>query len=821
MFSLIVEPTETRLNGITLYEKIDMDMLNAFKVSDFAVYKDKRRLDNKTEKQVLIDYAANYKKKLGLVAVDYTRGKKKLGRVNPAKSLGMTTIRRITRNTFMRHTYYDLDMDNAHPIILRGILENNLPAEKKIELEFPHLTEYCDNRNKVIGDVMRGYGCDRKRAKNAFISLMYNGSVASWRRGDGTDVLQGTDPVIESFLDKFHDEVQKITDLFIADNTELYKHHADAYRKDPKNAGKKNERGSFLSTVAQDYEMKIIDHLLDYIMDKTDLSRVDGETDKHIISYSFDGFMLLKERVDANGGLSALLEDLQQRTFDFCGIEINFSAKDMNDEFHTDFVYTATTAVDVRETDKERDKRDKADMKKNEEKKNLLNYNDAFEKMKVEFEKENFKVVQNSCFVQETFDEEHNRKLIQRNTTELNVAFSHLNIKYKGWEDDKQVEKVIPFVPMWIKCENIRRYDRMDCYPDMAKCPPTCFNIWTPFEMERYNDTPLVFTDDIREGVAFLRNHLSIMCDHQPDTLLEFEKWIAQMIQFPDTKTHMPIFQSNEGSGKGSFVQLLRKILGSSKVSLTANPEEYVWGRFNNMMETTFLVFFDEISKQMTGNGIDKIKNLITEPTIQIQHKGKGAYEMKSYHRFAGLTNAWDGGMTISKGSRRFLMCKMSDEKKGIMEYWSRFYALLENIDVLRGFYNYYNMMEVTRTLPPPKPTEFALELQKLSVDVPTLWVKDMVADAKLNKSTYLHNNKNEYKIVNDEYVIELTGKRSCEMLMEWCKENGYSRYETTPIKLGVFLKTKKWDGLVKGRSTNTSETRYYRVEILLEELQD
>ena len=468
-----------------------------------------------------------------------------------------------------------------------------------------------------------------------------------------------------------------------------------------------------------------------------------------------------------------------------------------------------------------KDEQEEQKRKKNEsnEEKSLSSYKDAFEALKAEFEKENFKVVQNSCFVQETFDENNNRKLIQRNTTELTVAFSHLIIKYKGWEDDKEVEKAVPFVPMWIKCEDIRRYDRMDCYPNMSKCPPTCFNIWTPFEMERYNDTPLLDNDDVREGVAFLRNHMSIMCNHEKDTLLEFEKWLAQMIQFPEFKSHMPIFQSNEGSGKGSFVQLLRKILGISKVSLTANPEEYVWGRFNNMMETTFLVFFDEISKQMTGSGIDKIKNLITEPTVQIQHKGKGAYEMKSFHRFAGLTNAWDGGMTISKGSRRFLMCKMSDEKKGVMEYWERFYALLENTDVLRGFYNYYKMMEVTKTLPPPKMTEFALELQKLSVDVPTLWVWDLVLDAKVNKSLYLTENKNEYKIVNDEYVIELTGKRSCELLMMWCKDNGYSRYETTPIKLGVFLKTKKWAGLIKGRSTKTSETRYYRVQTLIEEL--
>ena len=182
--------------------------------------------------------------------------------------------------------------------------------------------------------------------------------------------------------------------------------------------------------------------------------------------------------------------------------------------------------------------------------------------------------------------------------------------------------------------------------------------------------------------------------------------------------------------------------------------------------------------------------------------------------------NAWEGGMTISKGSRRFLMCKMSDEMKGNMEYWARFYSLLENLDVLRGFYNYYKTMEVTKILPPPKMTEFALELQKLSVDVPTLWIKDLLADATVNKSTYLVNNKKEYKIINDEFVIELSGKMACSMLMEWCKDNGYSRYETTPIKLGVFLKTKKWEGLIKGRTTNICETRYYRVETLLKELE-
>ena len=92
------------------------------------------------------------------------------------------------------------------------------------------------------------------------------------------------------------------------------------------------------------------------------------------------------------------------------------------------------------------------------------------------------------------------------------------------------------------------------------------FNIWNPFAMERFYPIRAYTPEEdfeIKAGVETLRNHLSIMCDHNKEDLLEFEKWIAQMIQFPDTKSFMPIFQSGEGSGKGSFVQLMRKNIRS------------------------------------------------------------------------------------------------------------------------------------------------------------------------------------------------------------------------------------------------------------------
>ena len=158
-----VKPTESALNGITLYEQIDMNQLDAFKNDDRA----KRAYDENQwrskhyadERHHLAKYAENYKRKSGLVAVSYTRGKRKLGRVYPVKSCGMTCIRRITRNTFMKDTYYDIDIANAHPSILWGVLANSLPEGKQMDLEYPRLSEYCENRRALIADVARAYNC--------------------------------------------------------------------------------------------------------------------------------------------------------------------------------------------------------------------------------------------------------------------------------------------------------------------------------------------------------------------------------------------------------------------------------------------------------------------------------------------------------------------------------------------------------------------------------------------------------------------------------------------------------------------------------------
>jgi len=807
MFSLIVEPTETRLNGITLYEKIDIDMLNAFKVSDFANYECKWGSLLYNEKPTLSDYSANYKKKMGLVSVDYTRGKKKYGRVNPVKSLGMTAIRRITRNTFMRNTYYDLDMDNCHPVMLRGIIANSLPEGKKIELEFPNLTEYCENRRDIIEKVMRAYNCDRKRAKNAFIALMYNGSVENWKRGDGgADELKGTDPVIESFLDRFHDEVQKITDLFITNNTDLYKHHVDAYRKEEKNKGKKNERGSFLSTIAQDYEIKIIDHLLSYIMFRTKLSCVEAHPDRHIISYSYDGFMLLKERVDAHGGLSALLEDLTQRTFDFCGIDINFSAKDMNDEYHTEFVYTPTVAeVEVRETDKQREKREKEEVKQEKELKKkevMTDNNKKYSLMKKEFEKTHCKIVHHGVYVEIT---DHGNFI--RKQRQMEEKYIHMSYKKDLLGNN------LPFIYEWLKDPNIRSYENMDVFPNSALCPANCFNLWRPFEMEFVKK----WTHD-QEGLDMLLNHIRIICGNDDSAYNQAMKWFAHMIQHPEHKSFMPTFISMPGAGKTSVFELLEKILGSDKCLSSSTPSTDVWGPFNGLMAGKFLVCIDD--PEITDNNFhEQIKTIILGKTLRIQRKGVDSYVEKSYVRLLGATNKENGFMREEKQGRRTLTIRSSDEKIGDIAYFKKIYALMDRKDTLKTFYEHLkNLPDVGAEFKLPEKTDYQKQLTQLTEKPIIRWLKDFTRETLSHRedmrARIANGNPMNEEIPDGDYVDEFPVSELHASYIEFATTNKLE-YGVSVTKFGVMLYTSGFEKMIESKHSKTGNRKVFNFTML------
>jgi hypothetical protein len=421
----------------------------------------------------------------------------------------------------------------------------------------------------------------------------------------------------------------------------------------------------------------------------------------------------------------------------------------------------------------------------------------SFETMVEEFEKTHCKVVNKSIFVKITDD-----GTVLMTLKQLETAYAHMSFdtymkdgKVFVTFDDKS-DTVVPqsFIKRWVShCHNIRRYEDMDVYPNPSFCPPNILNMWSPFACEKLT-TSYVKNE---EGLFYILNHIRILCNNDDVVCDYFIKWIAQMIQYPEIKTICITLISDEGSGKGTLMKLIQKMLGSDKYYETSKPSRDVWGDFNAIMKDTFFVNLNELSKQETLQAEGVIKTLITDEAMTINQKGISQYKVKSYHRFIITTNN-DDPIKTKKGDRRNLIIRSSDEKKGNTEYFDTLNAYLDDDNVIRTCYDYFKSIEgmnIFRSIKLPT-TEYQEDMKGINESPIEQWLKNFVE-------------KN-----CDLETITLASGRVYDTFKSWCEFNKV-KYEVTSIKFAVRLKNLKIDGVEKGQATKTGKTVLFDIEKL------
>ena len=99
------------------------------------------------------------------------------GRVFGMGSLGLQNLRREVRHTIAHEYYYDIDIVNAHPIIISQIMRQH-------KIECPCLNKYVKERDDHLNEVMTKYNVDRHTAKELFIIIMYGGGFDRWVEND-------------------------------------------------------------------------------------------------------------------------------------------------------------------------------------------------------------------------------------------------------------------------------------------------------------------------------------------------------------------------------------------------------------------------------------------------------------------------------------------------------------------------------------------------------------------------------------------------------------------------------------------------------------
>ena len=237
---------------------------------------------------------ANYQKTFEGFIVNYIPAKHKLGRVFPAKSLGMTSFAKKTRNTLIKDLYYDFDLKNCQPEILRCIcVSNNIPCNV--------ITQYCTEREQIMASIVASSGgtVDRDLVKALIIRLSFYGGFEGWL--EENNIAPFPEPLI---VKAYRSEVGRIAEAIKAKNEILFR----TMERIKKGRGESNVMGSFLSTYLQDFELTIVDKVMQWLCCDTMICYTNVPNVFSAI-YEYDGIKLPKTRVDAflDGGCAGLL----------------------------------------------------------------------------------------------------------------------------------------------------------------------------------------------------------------------------------------------------------------------------------------------------------------------------------------------------------------------------------------------------------------------------------------------------------------------------------------------------------------------------------
>ena len=624
------------------------------------------------------------------------------------------------RGFLMDGSTTDIDMKNAHPVILRYLCKKN-------NILCPNLSYYIDNRDEVL----RNFDDD---GKTMFLCAVNDDKLNK--------------KCSNQFFKDFDKECKSIQKQLTS--LECYRHIVDSVPT----TRFYNFLGSAINRILCVYENKIIQEVISVV----------NKRGIEICALMFDGILIYGNHyVD-----KSLLEESEIAVNEaFDGINMKFAYKEhssiieMPDDFNA------------------------------EDKSVSIDEGRSFDDMCEEFEKSHCKILSNGVFVKET-----ENKIIVMSRTHLMT--SNENTSYdKIVENAKTGEMSIVqknFIHDWlVNNDNQRRYDEMECYPDPSKCPSRCYNTWRPFAMENVKDyTPMP------EAVEIFRKHIKILCGNDELVSTYIEAWIAQMIQYPAIKSICPTLISKPGAGKGTLMLLLSAMIGGEKYFETTTPSRDVFGQFNGHMSDSFLVNFDELSKKEMLGAEGQFKALTTNPSLTINEKGVKSYKIQSYHRFIITSNSEDP-ISSSKGDRRNLIIRSSDELIGDKPYFEDLYSLLEDVNAMKSCYEYFKSipnMDKFGHIPMPK-TEYQEDIKEASVSPIELWLIDFAKT---------HAGSEE---------VSVSSSAQYTLFTDWCSKCGM-KYEVNNVQFSLRLKRLNIGGVGGSIHTKAGNKRVFNIQEMI-----
>jgi hypothetical protein len=316
---------------------------------------------------------------------------------------------------------------------------------------------------------------------------------------------------------------------------------------------------------------------------------------------------------------------------------------------------------------------------------------DEYERIKIEFEENNFQVGTNLCHIQS------NGEFRLMKITEASYMFEDMIFTTV---DKKGNEKEESFYNKWRKDSTKKKFDRIDFIPNLNECPDDVYNLFTGFEAEKldFDMTELEITIHIKNIINLLRFLTG-----------GFERylcmWLASIIQKPYQKTEVAqfirdacsLFTCGGGIGKNLFFEWFgNAILGEKYFHVISNNKE-LYSDFNGIFEGKLLILVEETSGKDNHSNAGVIKANTTKKKQVVNKKGINQYTVKDYTNWIFTTNERNA-LPIRQEDRRFVCYDSNTEMRGNVGYFNNLVELMNKDEVKYAFFHYLKNLKTYET---------------------------------------------------------------------------------------------------------------------------
>jgi hypothetical protein len=673
------------------------------------------------------------KSRNGVVKTEYKQNNG-FGRFYAVKSISMQSMPREVRHTLAKDLYIDIDVVNAHPVILAYLC-------KKKNMSPKILKKYNKNRDTMLERLK----VDRETAKTVILSMINGGQNAY-------DSLAYK----PKFLLQFKKEIAIMHKMFATDD-EFEKHldmrEAQGYVS--------NHKASYLNTLLCDVENKILQCMFDYFGKPTDAV------------LCFDGIMVRK-------GSEYDLKACEKYIYDTLGIKIDLKEKPMTNGFdigdvpeyeepqtalYTDFESFVNKEIYVDILDEWCS--NSIVLINNGGNHFFLTKNKRIDSMSNEislyYKQVSEKTLMNNlraatCVINDQFDyafwEENRGKKVQPEDKVRMLKYLFDNIS--------------GFLDSAITTRTVKARNNVEFYPYLRRMGEPqlydSFNIFTGFPLE---DVPLTLTENFESSLLY--KHLGDeMMNGDAGEFNHFLDHIADMIQMPHLiRGPSHLFYSAPGMGKGLLALFMGRLLGQDHVITFADVSTY-FSNFNSEQANKILKIFEEVSEK--GDAFhkhDRLKGDQTKTHDRIEPKGIDAYSIRHCARYWYYSNN-ESALFIENNDRRHTMHRANNRMANQTEYFNKLWPLIKDEGFCRMAFEYFSERKYTeKSVLTAYETKYKSEQKRVNLPNGVKFVIDLI--------------ESDFDdVVRQDDKVSATSLAMC--FRDWCSEHG-TKYNLNALK--------------------------------------